>query len=415
MKKLCLCLLLQLCMFAVAQESILDSWAVRSFYRAYRRFLANNCGTKNEARMLRLRNENMFQDEIPLEVPFPCNVTGGRSPEVPESVHRLRPGDIDVIATMGDSITAGLGLTSINFLDLLVENRGIAGSIGGQETWRKYLTLPNILKEYNPKLIGYSYEDSTSIDPGAGLNVAEAGAMSIDMPYMAQHLVNKIKHDSRIDVNKHWKLITLMIGANDFCGNVCTASCPWSILEDHRKNLISSLRILRDNLPRTIVFVITPPHMKELVASRRGSDNMWIPYFYSMLFCSCMFALKYAHQRPIYYEVIERWQDMEEEITNYPEFNRNDFTVVFIPLLKRSSIPSFLNLPDLSYFAYDYFHFNQKSHALFAHGLWNGILEPIGNKSETWNHNTKHEKFLCPTSERPFLVTRGNSENIDET
>ncbi|KOX78399.1 Phospholipase B1, membrane-associated [Melipona quadrifasciata] len=366
---------------------------------------------KNETRMLRLRNENNLQDEIPLDVPFPCNVRGGRSPEVPKSVHRLRPGDVDVIASMGDSITVGLGLTSISILDLMMENRGIVAHIGGQETWWKYLTLPNILKEYNPKLIGYSYEDSISIDPGAELNVAEIGAMSIDMPYMAQHLVNKIKHDSRIDVNKHWKMISLLIGANDFCGNLCTVSCPWSILEDHRKNLVSSLRILRDNLPRTIVFVITPPH-KELVASRRGRDNTWISYFYSMLFCPCMFALKYAHQRPIYYEVIERWQDMEEEISNYPEFNRNDFTVVFVPLLKGVSVPlDEDNLPDLSYFASDYFHFNQKGHALFAYNLWNNILEPIGSKSKTWN-DVKHEKLLCPTSERPFLVTRENSENI---
>ncbi|XP_043526156.1 phospholipase B1, membrane-associated-like isoform X2 [Frieseomelitta varia] len=385
MKKLCLCLLLQLCVFAVAQESILDSSTVRMFYRVYRRFLANNYD--------------------------------GRSPEVPESVHRLRPGDIDVIAAMGDSIVVGLGLTSINFFDLMVENRGIVANIGGQETWRKYLTLPNILKEYNPKLIGYSYEDSISTEPGAGLNVAECGAMSKDMPYMAQHLVNKIKNDSRIDVNKHWKLITLMIGANDFCGNVCTASCPWSILEDHRKNLISALRILRDNLPRTIVFVLTPPNGKEIVASRRGTDTMWICYVYSMLFCPCMFGLKYADQRPIYYEIIERWQDMEEEITNYPEFNRNDFTAVFIPILKRSSIPlDENNLPDLSYLAYDYFHFNQKAHAIFANTLWNNIFEPVGNKSETLSDcNKKLDMLLCPTPERPFLATRENSRSINET
>ncbi|KAK9299378.1 hypothetical protein QLX08_007614 [Tetragonisca angustula] len=381
MKKLCLCLLL--CVFVVTQNSILDSSTVRMFYRVYRRFLMNNFG--------------------------------GRSPEVPESVHRLRPGDIDVIAAIGDSIIVGLGLTATNILDLMVENRGIVANIGGQGTWREYLTLPNILKEYNPKLIGYSYEDSIGTDPGAGLNVAETGAMSKDMPYMAHHLVNKIKTDSRIDVNKHWKLITFMIGANDFCGNVCTASCPWSILEDHRKNLITALRILRDNLPRTIVFFLTPPHLKEIVASRRGRETMWICYIYSMLFCPCMFGLKYADQRPIYYEVMDRWQDMEEEITNYPEFNRNDFTVVFIPTLKRSGIPlGEDNLPDLSYFAYDYFHFSQKSHAIFATILWNNILEPVGNKSESWNRDRKFNVFLCPTPERPFLATRENSESMNE-
>ena len=71
---------------------------------------------------------------------------GGRSSNVPKSVHRLRPGDIDVIAAMGDSLTVPAAATAVSVLQLVVENRGLSGSIGGQETWRKYLTLPNILK-----------------------------------------------------------------------------------------------------------------------------------------------------------------------------------------------------------------------------------------------------------------------------
>ena len=70
----------------------------------------------------------------------------GRSSKDPESVHHLKPGDIDVIAAMGDSVTIGAGVTSRYTLEVNIENRGIVGSIGGQGTWRQYLTLPNILK-----------------------------------------------------------------------------------------------------------------------------------------------------------------------------------------------------------------------------------------------------------------------------
>lgn len=72
--------------------------------------------------------------------------SGGRSSEVPNSVHRLRPGDIDVIAAMGDSLTAGFGIFATNLMHIAVENRGVTASGGGQGTWREYLTLPNILK-----------------------------------------------------------------------------------------------------------------------------------------------------------------------------------------------------------------------------------------------------------------------------
>ena len=47
---------------------------------------------------------------------------------------------------MGDSLTAGAGIFATNLLELPIENRGASASIGGQGTWRTYLTLPNIFK-----------------------------------------------------------------------------------------------------------------------------------------------------------------------------------------------------------------------------------------------------------------------------
>ena len=43
--------------------------------------------------------------------PFFCdtNGPGRRSNETPTSVHKLKPGDIDIIAAIGDSLTAGNG------------------------------------------------------------------------------------------------------------------------------------------------------------------------------------------------------------------------------------------------------------------------------------------------------------------
>jgi len=61
-------------------------------------------------------------------------------------VHKLRPGDIDVIAAMGDSLTAGAGVFAGNVLQIIIENRGVTAAGGGQGTWRQYLTLPNIIK-----------------------------------------------------------------------------------------------------------------------------------------------------------------------------------------------------------------------------------------------------------------------------
>lgn len=50
---------------------------------------------------------------------------------MPNSVHKLRPGDIDIIAAIGDSITAGTGASALTLFEIFIENRGLSFSIGG--------------------------------------------------------------------------------------------------------------------------------------------------------------------------------------------------------------------------------------------------------------------------------------------
>ncbi|XP_076672672.1 phospholipase B1, membrane-associated [Andrena cerasifolii] len=409
-----LCFVLQLCALLAAQKTPLDSPENLLLYRGIRNLLFRAFGDPGGGgRRFEAKREPNVQEEIPPSIPFPCNVTGGRSSKVPDSVHRLRPGDIDVIAAMGDSLTAGFGIFATNLLDISIENRGVTASGGGQGTWRTYLTLPNILKEFNPNLIGYALGDSLSTHFASQLNVAEVGAMSRDMPFMAMHLVKKIKNDPRIDLKKHWKLVSLMIGSNDFCSEMCSIPSAWSILEAHRVDLVKTLRIIRDNLPRTLLILHMPPHLSSLVDTRKGRILSLMCYTMTTIECACLFSLQYQDLIPEYYEIMRRWQELEEEVANYPEFHTNDFTVVVIPILKRTLIPAASDgLSDLSYLSSDCFHVTQKANARYGNGIWNNLLEPFGNKSESWP--PAYKKFLCPTPERPFLVTRENSWKNNE-
>ncbi|XP_017884085.2 phospholipase B1, membrane-associated-like [Ceratina calcarata] len=206
---------------------------------------------------------------------------------------------------MGDSLSAGSGIFATRFMHLFIENRGVVAAIGGEGTWRKYLTLPNILKEFNPNLIGYSLGDSATTQPQSEMNVAEVGAMSKDMPFMAEQLVKKMKNDPRINIQKHWKLISLFIGSNDFCSEMCISPSPWSILESHKNDLITTLRILRDNLPRTFVSILIPPHLKAFINSRKGRFSLDC-YFITNIVCPCLIGLQYKDRRAEYYNVISR-------------------------------------------------------------------------------------------------------------
>lgn len=51
----------------------------------------------------------------------------------------------------------------------------------------------------------------------------------------------------------HWKLLTFMIGGNDFCSDICyqTNATQW-INRSQKKYLIKTLRFIRDNMPRCV-------------------------------------------------------------------------------------------------------------------------------------------------------------------
>lgn len=117
---------------------------------------------------------NRTQRQFPENFPFFCDTKNGRSNTVPTSVHKLLPGDIDIVGALGDSLTTGASTFSLNTLQVLLDGKGGSWSIGGQYTWRQLLTVPNILKEFNPKLYGFSITgQGNSFKVSSQFNVAE--------------------------------------------------------------------------------------------------------------------------------------------------------------------------------------------------------------------------------------------------
>lgn len=159
-------------------------------------------------------------------------------------------GDIRVIAAIGDSLTVGSGATATTVPHLTLECRGLAWCIGGQWTWRNATTLPNILRSINPQLVGQSLGNALPIHADSQLNLAEIGAGSADMPAMTRAMIGRIRQDRRIDFRRDWKMVTTLIGGNDICSYICMMSDPESLPEQHRRNLVKSLRYMRDHLPR---------------------------------------------------------------------------------------------------------------------------------------------------------------------
>ncbi|KAK9882839.1 hypothetical protein WA026_023538 [Henosepilachna vigintioctopunctata] len=344
---------------------------------------------------------------------FPCaNTTGrgiGRSLVPPTSVHKLRPGDIDVIGAMGDSLIAGNGAMEEYALGTMIEYRGISWCAGGEGTWRQYLTVPNILKEYNPNLTGYSTGTGEFLSDHSKLNVAYPVSSDEDALRQAKILVKKMRSDPNIDFNNHWKMVTVFFGANDICSAQCFDKDRASA-GSHARQLMYALDYLQEKLPRTFVNLIP---VLDVSVSLRVKRTMMCRILHAF-FCAC-FHHQGGNEMETVIRFAKNYQQAEEQLINSGRYDvKEDFTVVLQPFMKLFNAPDdpahyYDEVIDISYITHDCFHFSQKGHALGANLLWNNLLEPVGRKSiKKMNHVM--QKFNCPSHEAPFLFTSKNSK-----
>ncbi|XP_046991155.1 phospholipase B1, membrane-associated-like [Schistocerca americana] len=360
------------------------------------------------------------QDEIPELVRFPCwrevaaarNSSGG---DVPGSVHRLRPQDIAVIAALGDSITAANGAMAYTEDETRLNYRGVSAMGGGRGTWRRYLTLANILREFNPRLRGFALRPAETGTLLAGLNLAENGALDDSLIHQARRLVLMLRRDPFVDVGKHWKLVNILIGGNDLCNEYCHVDDGKDSADGHRQQLEAALLYLKRHLPRTLVNIIHIPNLLQL----RDMQNVPVVcHVKQLVLCSCLFGGAERVKATSVAALLQGYWDAERQLALDDRFENEEFAVVLQPFFLGVESPADVNTwfgaaPDLSYFAPDCFHFSQKAHALIANALWNNVLEPVGNKTEGWR--PLMQRFLCPSAEAPYFFTRNNSNKFFDT
>ena len=172
---------------------------------------------------------------------------------------------LKVVAALGDSITAAFGNNAKTALGLLIENRGRSWSIGGDQYLEKLVTLPNILKKFNPKLQGYNTGSKLYLlaKEGDGLNVAVSGGQAQDMVTQARWLIERLRSDKRIDFANDWKVATLFIGGNDICA-FCKdrdANAP----QQYIKEVADALDMLYKDVPRMFVNLVTILNVDEVI------------------------------------------------------------------------------------------------------------------------------------------------------
>ncbi|KAF7690291.1 phospholipase B1, membrane-associated-like [Silurus meridionalis] len=336
---------------------------------------------------------------------FSCTETKP-SISIPNSVHHLRPADIRVIAALGDSVTAALGTKSQNYTQFHTEYRGVSWSIGGDYSLDTTTTLPNILRQFNPFLKGFSTGDGVSAKDG--FNMAVSGATASGLIDQVNRLIQALKSSEHVDFKMDWKLITVFVGVSDLC-QYCMDQNNF-LPQNYSHHLTNALDLLYKEVPRVLVNVLTVPEIEVLRMVMKSSLGC---SFFPRDVCPCLMtpadnsselmALKLINQ--------EYQTELERLISGQRYDGHEDFTVVLQPYLQNTTIPSDKDgNPDLSYFTLDCFHFSERAQAEMAISLWNNMLEPVGNKQTFNNFTYDRTKLKCPTETlRPFIYTKMNS------
>ena len=346
----------------------------------------------------------------PTQHNFPCDRELGRrragEPKA-TSVHALRPGDVEIVAAMGDSITAALGERSATILTDPIEWRGSSWSIGGDDSFEQMVTLPNILKEFNSAVTGYSKSFTVWKvprifgEPKDDLNVAVTGSHAYDIPAQARHLVYKLRKLPKKSFDDDWKLVTLWIGGNDLCA-ACEADDERDFPAPHTKSIEAALDYLQANVPRLFVNVVlvidvTKLHELDKIGTCKPL-HMWL--------CPCSTSSPEKRERVRGFAA--EYQSMVSQLVLQEKYTNSDnFTAVSQPFFSAIEIPvDDEGKPDRSYFAPDCFHFRTKAHEAAAIALWNNMLEPVAAKRTNW---VPGEDINCPTADRPYLATVKNT------
>jgi lysophospholipase L1-like esterase len=314
------------------------------------------------------------------------------------SIFDLRPGSIKVIMAFGDSITSGFGVTNA-----FNESRGASFSMGGDSN---AITLPNLFQYYNPALVGYS-TDSYPAEICYGNNcpavryyaqdannAAKSGAMVFDVVgTQINYLIRQVNTNPNMDVQNDWKVLTIMIGANDVCAS-CTFNVSYLSPDDYQSNLMGTLERIRTSLPRTFVNLVSSFNISQAYDLSLQTDrctNISRPYFIQ---CDCLFQPDAGAIREAIDAQLTEFNQRAVLIARYYQSKAyTNFAVVVQPFATNTYIS---DLPSRFLSDLDCFHPSKAGQQAMAIALWNSMLTPAANKKTSLD---MEDEVICPQAD----------------
>jgi hypothetical protein len=321
----------------------------------------------------------------------------------PIDVRHIRPTDVKAFLAMGDSITAAFAAKDLFKLDGIREFRGISWSIGGDDG---AYTVPNFFQRVSGFPHSHAHGSSLGVqipleavkikghavrswDPRVDqLNGAVSLAKVQDLDVQMDYLVAEAKKIQGLDFERDWKVLTILIGANNLCIS-CEQGRKDATPEFFEAKYRAILERVRREIPKVFVNAVPMFNISGVRAQQQSSSYCKLINPISDNECPCMGRsdsdrLAMDEHNALYTQVIRNVS------ADYAARNLTDFAVVMQPC--------FVDLPVLAleYLSgVDCFHPSHIAHAAMSIGLWNNMLQQEGEKDTTLDPATV--KFLCPS------------------
>lgn len=308
--------------------------------------------------------------------PFHCSPIAN-SPSATDARH-LHASDVKIMMALGDSITAGFAMKEHFILDGLFEFRGSVYAIGGDGSAKDGdLTLPNFFSQITGnKPAGVSHGKSLPLDAVKwkkkiiqphdpkvdGLNGAQSMAQVQQLPEQIDYLVQQLQKMEDVDVENDWKVLTILMGANNLC--VSCENKEYSDPDNYKAMLDKALNKIHTNIPRVFVNLVSLFNISQVHTWDETSEYCTFVHKH-IDECPCL--EKGDQERAVMDDHTVLFNEKIEELTaEWAAKAIPDFHIVNQPGIRDLTI---LELADLS--GVDCFHPSALADGGFALSLWN--------------------------------------------
>lgn len=292
------------------------------------------------------------------------------------NVGNISPEDITIIAAMGDALATGIGL----WPNADIEFRGASFPIGGDSTIDGLITIPNILREFSPKLVGVSHGMGADL-PNHQLNVAVTGATTEDLPDQARRLTRRLKKLSELDYHNEWIMIIITIGTEELCSR-----CEGPSYDNIRK----AIEHLQIEIPKALVVLLGPVHVSSFHEQKSN-----------LLKARC--ACSRDQTEGFMYDVSRKWSKVWRDVQKFVENGvtaRPTFGMISYPMVTITSrYPSGLFIRDKPLL-------NRRGHNYATKWLWNRLIG--GDLYNLSSATLSQDNYFCPSVGCPYFRTYEN-------